>query len=1027
MVFAIKVSVIIPVYNVEKYLDRCVMSAIDQSLKDIEVILIDDKSTDSSFEILKKYKDKYNNVKLIQNDRNLGIATSRNIGIENSTGDYILFLESDAYVNLDTIELCYTKAIKNDFDIVTFGVNMFVDDENYNRKDLTNKENFVGEEFFSRYSQCKGYKRTLGFNFFKREFIINNNLKFLSGIIGEEELYVFKAYLLAKNVCYIPKNLHNKITSENPIRTSTNYIQQFDSMKIVVDEMYNFYIDIEDKINIKTVQCIKKYLSLLYNEAFEFCNKHNLQKHVNEFKDNVKERVWNLQDNDELIIKASNNNNLKTKKDILFVMFLLLDGGAEKSLIGILDNLDYSKYNVDLVVLAKERSYLYEINKNVNVSYLYDNSKYMSEDYVNGNFKLRFETKYDIEIGFLGIFTTWIIATFGNSSSQKITWLHGDFSLMSLGNTPEYVNNLYGMMSKIISVSQGVSQSFISFAGDRLQNKLEIIYNPIDINKIRELSYKDINYTKSKFMVLTMGRLAPEKGFDRLIKVHKRLIDEGIEHELLILGDGEEENNLKNLIKHLKLEGTCKIIEYKTNPYPWIRMCDVFVSSSSTEALGLAISEAMVLEKPIVATDTHGSRELFNGNLGLMVGNSEDGIYYGLRTMILNVELRNMYITNLKLIDDFTFDKKIILDKIEKIFDGGGEMISISLCMIVKNEEDVIGRCLDCVKDIVDEIVIVDTGSTDKTKEIVSMYTDKVYDFEWIDDFAAARNYSFSKASKDYIFWIDADEVLFKKDQELLLNLKYTLDKSIDTVTMTDHRGLNENGEPLLRYKRNRLVKRINGFKWVGFIHEFLGVGGKVHESDIAITHQKLNDVGDRNLRIYKKKLAQGHELSTRDVYYYGKELYYNGYYEEAIKILEPFTKMKAWDEEKIDAQCKISDCYISKGDYINARKSLYETFEYTTPRAEVLFRLANTFKNEGRYEEAISWYEYILQLKMPEESYGFLSPEDWTWKPHLQLSVCYYNINNLNKSKYHHKKAYAINPKNHYIAKNEEFFNTLD
>lgn len=354
-------------------------------------------------------------------------------------------------------------------------------------------------------------------------------------------------------------------------------------------------------------------------------------------------------------------------------------------------------------------------------------------------------------------------------------------------------------------------------------------------------------------------------------------------------------------------------------------------------------------------------------------------------------------------------------------------MISISLCMILKNEEAVIGRCLDCLKSIVDEIIIVDTGSTDNTKEIVSKYTDKIYDFKWVDDFSAARNYSFSKATKDYIFWIDADEVLFKEDQKKLRSLKQKLTFDVDTVTMTDHRGLNENGEPLLRYKRNRLVKRSNDFKWVGFIHEYLEVSGNVYESDIAITHQKIINVGDRNLRIYKNKLKEGLKLSTRDVYYYGKELYYNGYYDEAIKVLNYFENLDSWVEEKIDAYCKISDCYLEKKDYINARRSLYKTFEYGPPRAEVVYRIGDTFNMEERYDEAISWYEIIFKLKLPKGCYGFISPEYWTWKPHLQLTVCYFNINNIEKSKYHHKKAYEMNPKNYYIARNEMFFNSLD
>ena len=99
-------------------------------------------------------------------------------------------------------------------------------------------------------------------------------------------------------------------------------------------------------------------------------------------------------------------------------------------------------------------------------------------------------------------------------------------------------------------------------------------------------------------------------------------------------------------------------------------------------------------------------------------------------------------------------------------------MISISLCMIVKDEELVLGRCLNSVKNLVDEIIIVDTGSTDKTKDIASLYTDKIYDFKWINDFSAARNYSFSKATKDYIMWLDADDVLLEEDYIKLQDLK---------------------------------------------------------------------------------------------------------------------------------------------------------------------------------------------------------------------------------------------------------------
>ena len=99
-------------------------------------------------------------------------------------------------------------------------------------------------------------------------------------------------------------------------------------------------------------------------------------------------------------------------------------------------------------------------------------------------------------------------------------------------------------------------------------------------------------------------------------------------------------------------------------------------------------------------------------------------------------------------------------------------MISVSLCMIVKNEEDVLERCLKSVAGLVDEIIIVDTGSTDRTREIATHFTNQIFDFPWQDDFSAARNEAFSHASMDYCMWLDADDVFLEEDQKAFLNLK---------------------------------------------------------------------------------------------------------------------------------------------------------------------------------------------------------------------------------------------------------------
>ncbi|MCG5026997.1 glycosyltransferase family 2 protein, partial [Anoxybacillus flavithermus] len=243
-------------------------------------------------------------------------------------------------------------------------------------------------------------------------------------------------------------------------------------------------------------------------------------------------------------------------------------------------------------------------------------------------------------------------------------------------------------------------------------------------------------------------------------------------------------------------------------------------------------------------------------------------------------------------------------------------MITISLCMIVKNEEDVLARCLDSVQHLVDEIIIVDTGSTDRTKEIAGRYATRVIDFPWNDDFSAARNFSFSHATMDYIFWLDADDVLLKEDQEKFLTLKHTLPSDIDSVTMIYSLASDEHGAPISSVRRNRLVKRSNHFKWHGMVHEYLEVWGTILNSDITVIHKPVHHHSDRNLNIYEKQLAQGKEFSPRDLFYFANELFDHQQYERAIQYYEQFLQTKkGWVEDCIAACGKLADCFYALGD----------------------------------------------------------------------------------------------------------------
>ncbi|MGG1632814.1 glycosyltransferase [Rossellomorea sp. NRS-1567] len=350
-------------------------------------------------------------------------------------------------------------------------------------------------------------------------------------------------------------------------------------------------------------------------------------------------------------------------------------------------------------------------------------------------------------------------------------------------------------------------------------------------------------------------------------------------------------------------------------------------------------------------------------------------------------------------------------------------MISISLCMIVKNEEQVLSRCLDSVKDLVDEINIVDTGSGDGTVEIARAYTDRVYFFEWTGKFTDARNESFRHATKEYIIYLDADDVMLEEDRAKLKKLKNSLDPAVDSVSMYYNAGVDEFGNVTLKYRRNRLVKRSRYYRWEGDCHNYLNVYGNIINSDISITHMKIQHSVGRNLSIYEDKIARGDEFSPRDYFYYGNELRENGLYKQAIESYTKNIELKeGWVEDKVYACINRADCYHYLNDSQGEMSSLFESLCYSkTPRPEMCSRVGYIFQCKGEYESAIYWYELATSHKEDPDKWSFTYPAYSTWYPHLQLCVCYDRITNLEKAYEHNELARKFRPKDKNVLYNKE------
>ena len=353
-------------------------------------------------------------------------------------------------------------------------------------------------------------------------------------------------------------------------------------------------------------------------------------------------------------------------------------------------------------------------------------------------------------------------------------------------------------------------------------------------------------------------------------------------------------------------------------------------------------------------------------------------------------------------------------------------MVTISLCMIVKNEEDVIGRCLDSVSHLVDEINIIDTGSTDQTKEIVGQYTDRIFDFEWIDDFAAARNFSFQQATKQYILWLDADDIFTAEDMEKFKLLKAKLEPDIDAVSMDYYLSFDEDGNVNSFLRRHRLVKKEKNYRWIGAVHEYLSIDGKIMHSDVAVTHIPLSRDHERNLRIYQNLLTSGKSLSPRDTFYFANELMDHGHYEDAVHYYETFLSSKlGWVEDNIRACFKLADCYQTLEKEEEKLSAILRSFSYDIPRPEAYCRLGFHFMAQDKNQEAVYWYQQALRYKSDKPQY-FQNTSFSTWLPHLQLCVLYDRLQKFEEAYHHNEQARAYRPQHKSIIQNQKYFKKL-
>lgn len=364
---------------------------------------------------------------------------------------------------------------------------------------------------------------------------------------------------------------------------------------------------------------------------------------------------------------------------ILFLINTLRGGGAERALIDLVNNLPNDQYDITVHTIDNSGVYIDQLNQNVHYKTVNNKRGLMRKIF---NYLLTFKlsakwiyttyikSDYDVEIAFLEGLPTKIIAASTNCKAKKIAWVHTDlmnyFESSAVYKNSEKNKNAYQNFDEIACVSEDCKRKFIERFGD-FGDKLQTVYNIVLDDNIRNKGSEKIDDVKHDYpIVISCGRLCEQKGFDRLLRIHKKLLDDGIKHYLWIVGDGNLRSQFENYIKENSISETVTMWGFQSNPYKYIKNADLFVCSSIAEGYSTVVTESVVLGIPVLSTNVAGANEpKQNPRCYKIVDNNEESLYEGLKLMLSDaseLEKAKCYTNEINM----TFKKDIYLKKIKE-------------------------------------------------------------------------------------------------------------------------------------------------------------------------------------------------------------------------------------------------------------------------------------------------------------------------------------------------------------------------
>lgn len=367
-------------------------------------------------------------------------------------------------------------------------------------------------------------------------------------------------------------------------------------------------------------------------------------------------------------------------KSILFFIPTLGGGGAERVLINLVNNLDRKKYKITVQTLfdgGVNRKYL---NDDVEYRYCFKrlfrgNAKLFTFFAPKALYKLLVAKKYDIVVSYLEGPTARIVSGCPYSESKLVNWVHGEQSNMrNASYSYRSVKEAIKCMNRFdvsICVAETVKRDFTKLFN--IEHPCHVLYNTNEYDLILAKAKEQMSDWMDSHIinVVSVGRLVSAKGYDRLVRVHKRLLDEGLLHHMYVLGEGEMRMYIEKEIADLNVYTTFHLLGFNENPYKYVSRADVFVCSSRREGFSTAVTEALLLGVPVVSTCCSGAQELLGNNneYGIVVDNSEDGIFDGLCKMLSDSSLREQY-RNQSRVRARYFSKENTVQAVEQVLDA---------------------------------------------------------------------------------------------------------------------------------------------------------------------------------------------------------------------------------------------------------------------------------------------------------------------------------------------------------------------